>query len=253
MKIAVIVVAYKTAEGLLKRLKQNLAQAGLENYKLYFVDNTKQNIGFAAAVNKGIKKGLKNKASLFLILNPDIKIHRLENKEVINSLKRFDIFGGVFNQNKKTYYGGMIDPISMSGGLSSNKPEQKYVACDFVSGSLMFITKNTIKKIGLLEERFFLYYEDVEYCYRAKINRLRVGINTAILYEHFENSKKLLNKEYYLTRNRLLFLYKYGKTAQKVRELVKFIIFCLKYLFNKSVKNRFKMKGYFDFIKINKT
>lgn len=248
MKIAVITVAYKTPEGLLKRLKQNLAQTKLKDYKFYIVDNTNKNIGFAAAVNKGIKRGLKNKANLFLILNPDIKIHKLEIADIKNSLKRFDIFGGVFTQNKKTYYGGIIDPITMSGGLSNKKVSKRYTNCDFISGSMMFITKYAIKKIGLFNEHFFMYYEDVEYCYRAKINKLKVGINTGIIYEHFETSKKMLSKEYYLTRNRLLFLYQYGNTSQKVRELGKFMIFCLTYLFNKTTKNRFKMKGYLDFI-----
>ena len=45
---------------------------------------------------------------------------------------------------------------------------------DVVTGGFMMISKKTINKIGYLDERFFMYLEDVDYCMRAKKQGIKV-------------------------------------------------------------------------------
>ncbi|HEX7542504.1 MAG TPA: oligosaccharide flippase family protein, partial [Patescibacteria group bacterium] len=119
------------------------------------------------------------------------------------------------------YYGGEIDKWRMSGGLSQEKPKSRFISTDFISGSLMFIKKSVIDKIGFFDESYFMYYEEVDYCYRAKKAGLRTGVDSKLSYEHFEVSQDNPTKEFYLFKNRLKFLFKYGTFKQKIYEFMR--------------------------------
>ena len=66
-----------------------------------------------------------------------------------------------------------------------------------------------------------MYYEDVEYCTRAKKEGYKVGIDSSIKYIHFETSNANLQKSVYLVRNRLSFMMQYGTLVQKINEFVR--------------------------------
>jgi len=46
-------------------------------------------------------------------------------------------------------------------------PDNKITKIECIMGAFMLIKKNLIKEIGYLDERFFIYSEDIDYCYRA--------------------------------------------------------------------------------------
>lgn len=222
MHIAVILVYFKTPDKDKVRLRNEIEGLKLNDYILYEIDNTDNNIGYAAAVNKGIRKGLESNCDNFLILNPDISLGVDIDSERINDLsKHFDIAGFAMRQEGRIYYGGEIDRWRMSGGLIEKKPISRFQKVDFVTGSCMFISKKVVDAIGFFEENYFLYYEDVDYCYRAKKEGLRVGIDSDCLYEHFEKSKGSAEKEMYLAQNRIYFFQKYATLQQKIREFVR--------------------------------
>lgn len=254
MKIAAIVVKYHTPSDDIIRLRKNLHQH-LPNSKLFIVDNTARNLGYAKGLNKGIKQAVKDGYSYFMLINPDIHFTSLSERTVDEAWRHFHIFGGVMKQHGVSYYGGIIDPMTMSGGLSDKKSEGTdgvHIPSDFVSGSCLFVSKAALNTIGYLMEDYFLYYEDVEYCRRAQLLGLRIGISTDIRYTHTENSTKLLEKEYYLTRNRLHFLFTYGSLVKKLHEVILFVRFCITYLSNRSNENKQKLRGYIDFIRLHK-
>lgn len=249
MKLHIIIVTYKTRLKALNKLLKNIQNLKLKPYSCQIIDNSTNNIGYAKAVNSGIKTGLKKKADLFLILNPDIQITKLNLKRIKESCKQFAVFGGIFRQDNNWYYGGKIDELSMSGGLNKINPSKKIFETDFVSGSLFFITKKAISKIGYLNDKYFLYYEDVDYCQKARLNNLKVGINSNIIYDHFENSRNNSSKEYFLTKNRLKFVFKYGTLKQKIYNLLKLPTLILLYLLKYNKQNKQKLLGIVDFIK----
>ncbi len=221
MKLAFIFVTYKTPKSEVERLKKEINSLHVTGYRLYFIDNTKVNRGYAAAANIGIKKGLKDGCDLFVVANPDISFPHTGGEVLLNTATHFDILGFAMKQEGKTYYGGEIDKWRMSGGLIAKKPKKRFQQTDFVSGSLMLIKKEVIDKIGFFDESYFLYYEEVDYCYRAKRSGFKVGIDSNVTYDHFEVSKANPSKSYYLFKNRIKFLLKYGSFKQKFRELLR--------------------------------
>ena len=221
MKTAFIFVLYKTPQSEINRLKTEVKNVGFKDYKIYFIDNTNNFQGYAAGVNQGIKNALKDSCDLFAIANPDICLANLKFPYFFDVSRRFDIWGLSMNQQDKTFYGGEIDRWRMSGGLIEKKPTKRFIETDFVSGSLMFIKKKVIDRIGLLDESYFMYYEEVDFCYRAKKAGFRIGVDTKLEYEHFEVSQDNPTKEFYLFKNRLKFLFKFGSFKQKVRELIR--------------------------------
>jgi len=221
MKTGFIFVLFKTPKSEINRLKQEVKDLKFKNYQIYFIDNTNNHQGYATGVNNGLKKAIKDHCELFVIANPDISLITLNSLNLLKASNHFDILGLAMRQQGKIYYGGEIDKWRMSGGLIEKKPKSRFVPTDFVSGSLMFIKKKVVDRIGLFDESYFMYYEEVDYCYRAKKAGFKIGIDSKQSYEHFEVSKDNSTKEYYLFRNRLKFLLKYGSLKQKTYELLR--------------------------------
>ncbi len=224
MKTAFIFVLYKTPQVEISRLKQEVKDLGLKNYLIYFIDNTNNHQGYAAGVNQGIKQALKDGCEIFVAANPDIKLDslvKLDRFNLLDALDKFDIFSFAMRQQGKTYYGGQIDKWRMSGGLIEKKPDDRFATTDFVSGSLMVIKKSVIDKIGFFDESYFMYYEEVDFCFRSKKSGFKIGIDSELSYNHFEVSQDNPEKEFYLFKNRLKFLLKFGTLKQKVYELLR--------------------------------
>jgi O-antigen/teichoic acid export membrane protein len=219
MKIAFIFVLFKTPQSEINRLKREVRELRIADYELYLIDNSENGQGYAGGVNQGIKKALKDNCELFVIANSDISLVKLDSLDLLDSLDKFDIFGFAMHQQSKTYYGGKIDKWRMSGGLIEKKPIDRFASTDFVSGSLMVIKKKVLDKIGFFDESYFMYYEEVDFCFRAKKSGFKIGIDTKLSYNHFEVSQDNPEKEFYLFKNRLKFLFKYGSLKQKIYEL----------------------------------
>ena len=222
MKICFIFVLHKTPLSEVNRLKKEAKNLGFKDYKIYLIDNSNNGQGYAQGVNNGLKKAIKDGCEFFAIANPDISLVKIDLLDSLESAStRFDIWGLTMRQENKIYYGGEIDKMRMSGGLTENKFKSRFSQVDFVSGSLMFIKKKVIDCIGFFDESFFMYYEDVDYCYRAKKAGFKIGIDTKLSYEHFEVSQDNPQKEFYLFKNRLKFLWKYGSVKQKFYEFMR--------------------------------
>ena len=238
-KIALIFVLYKTPKEEVERLKEEVKDLKIEDYKIYFIDNSKNNRGYASGVNIGLKKAIEDGCNLFVVANPDISLKDLVNK-VLNTVffhqnkslptfekvikeeaEYFDIWGLAMKQDKKIYYGGSLDKKRLTAGLVDKKPKQRFFTTDFVSGSLMFIKKEVVDKIGFFDESYFMYYEEVDFCFRAKRAGFCVGIDTQYQYQHFETSKENPQKNKYLFFNHLRFLWRYGSVYQKIYELLR--------------------------------
>lgn len=217
MKLCFLTVLYNTPEKEVSRLEKQCIALGFD---FYAIDNSGTEKGYAEGINSLLQTHLF-RYDIFFIANPDIDISLLNKKIFLDAASTFDIWGYAMKQDGKIYFQGVIDAWRMSGGLSTNKPSERFTSADFVSGSLMAVKKKVFEMIGLLDESYGMYYEDVDFCYRANRMGYKVGIDTENVYTHFEESKKNRHKARFLARNRMRFLWRYGTLQQKIYELVR--------------------------------
>lgn len=198
-------------------------QFAVAHKKLHIINN-KKNYGFAAGVNIGIRYSLDKKAEAIFLLNNDTIMGKDFLKKLANVLeknKKIGIVGPAisFHKQGKTLYdlGGKVNLLigrtqhSNVGVIPCNYPLQ---IVQYISGCCMLIARDVFEKIGFLDEAFFLYYEDVDFCLRAK----QKGFDTALLPEvtiYHELSKAAGKVSafsvYHQTKSGILFGRKYCK------------------------------------------
>lgn len=225
MHIAVVIVTYKTKKQDLTNLKNRLIKILGENVDFFVTDTTSHNKGYAWGVNQGIRKASeKMRYDSFIISNPDIMLPEVTRKKFLEAESKFDLWGYAFRQRNTVYFGGKIDTWRLSGGLITKKPADRFFKCDFVSGSLMIIKREVLDRIGLFDENYFLYYEDVDYSLRAEQAGFRIGIDSSYIYTHYEISGTNPMKAFYLARSHKRFFFKYSSFLQKIRECIRYLL-----------------------------
>ncbi|MFW5884791.1 MAG: glycosyltransferase family 2 protein [Patescibacteria group bacterium] len=171
------------------------------------------NRGFASAINQVIQKEIKGrKPDCFFLLNPDAWLEKnclpLLIKEFIERNSSDIISPVIKNQNKKVVFqGGKIKWLNF-----------KAVHCfsencnlDYITGASMLLKSDVFSNIGFFDERFFLYYEDVDFCRRAKKAGFKMKIiKKAITYHNESQSSSSKTKNYYLVKSGALFFYKHS-------------------------------------------
>lgn len=220
-KIGFIVILYKTPSEEKERLEKEIRQMGIKDMQIYWIDNSANGKGYAAGINEGIRKGLVDDCTIFFAMNPDISLKGITAAELLGAGEQFDVWGYTMKQDNKTYYGGKLDPWRLSGGLLTEKPNTRFNRIDFVSASIIGFTQEVVRTIGLWDESYFMYYEDVDFCHRARRHGFAVGVDSAVSYVHFEVSQFNKKKKGWIAQSRWRFFWKYANTLQKIREIVR--------------------------------
>jgi GT2 family glycosyltransferase len=97
----------------------------------------------------------------------------------------------------------------------------------FAHGAAMMVTREAIEKAGPMAENFFLYYEELDWADRIRHNGFEVWVNMKATIFHKESvsvGKKSALKEYYMNRNRILFI---RRNAPFVKAIFFYIYFLL--------------------------
>lgn len=234
--------------------KDDSVQVLKKNFRDIVVLENKENKGFTGGNNVGIKYALKTGADFMLILNNDTIVDRDLVSGLLEVAGRYlDVgifspkiyFAPGFEFHKERYSPGIRGKILWYAGgkmdwdnvLGENRgvdevdrgQYEKVEETDFATGACMFIKSEVLKKIGLFDERYFMYLEDVDLCRRAR--EADFGVMYApkgYLWHKVARSSGIgsdLN-DYFLTRNRLLFGVKYAPLRAKfalLREAFKFL------------------------------
>ena len=192
------------------------------------IKNTKNN-GFAAANNQAIRQA---SSRYILILNPDTVI--LENAldkgvEVMDKRRDFSILGTkTFNKNmarQKTVASSpnLLSQIFLLTKLRHFFPKskiiKKYQRFDFdynkesyvdqIQGSFMLIRKEVLDNIGFFDENFYIWFEEVDFCLRAKKAGYKILFSPNIKIIHYggESFKQVMTLKKQRMYNRSLFYY----------------------------------------------
>lgn len=201
--------------------------------KIKIIQN-KTNLGFSGGNNIGIKYSISKGADMVFLLNPDTEIF----PNTISCLVRFlskSVYSGIAGpriyakDGSMWSLGGKVDRKRYTAGLigfgkRDEKKWEKPQIVDYVPGTAMLIKKEVIEKIGFMLEDYFLYYEDVDYCFLAKKYGFKSCYVPASEIVHDWSlivGKLSAKKEYYMARNHLLFVERHAPLFVKIREVAR--------------------------------
>lgn len=163
----VIVVDNDSTDGSVAMVKKRFSQTIL-------IEN-KKNLGFAKANNQAIKKA---KGKYVLLLNSDTKLKDNVLRKLVafaKTKKDLGIVGprllnkdGAPQPSTAPFYTLPVTALSLFGGDKFlRRSPKKTGRVDWVEGSCFLVKRQVFAKIGFLDEKFFMYLEDMEFCYRA--------------------------------------------------------------------------------------
>jgi hypothetical protein len=205
------------------------------------------NLGFARANNTGINN-LDSK--YVLLLNPDTVVEPGSLQKMIEFMDAsldIGITGAkLLNPDKSTQLSCRSFPSWINAlynrysPLTFLFPKNKYSArylytdwdhdkpreVDWVSGACMMVRSDVFRKIGLLDEKFFMYCEDVDLCYRAKLSGWKVFYYPySVVVHYIACGKKKVAIKSIIDHHRSMYRF-YRKHYSKNRFFLDIIIFC---------------------------
>lgn len=155
----------------------------LNNIKTYFENQWTEtktyelilsgsNLGYSGGNNLGIKHALEKGTDYILVLNADTTIEKdalTKLVEVGESNPKIGILGPAIDEGDKKVYGGKIAWLKTELKHNPGSASGYWLpTVSYIIGAAMLIKKEVLEKKGLLDKRYFLYFEDADYCIRAR-------------------------------------------------------------------------------------
>lgn len=219
------------------------------------VIETGKNLGFTGGNNAGIAYALDHQADFVWLLNNDTFVDA-RVLDILGAFKdpkvgvcgskiyfaprrefHFDRYSETERGKVFWYAGGVVDwdnVYASHRGVDEVDEGQydKEEETPFVTGCSMMIRRSVLEGIGMLDDRYYLYLEDLDFCLRAKQAgfSLRYVPSSVLWHVNAGSSARPGNplQQYYITRNRLLLGFCYASVRTKlalVRESIRFVLF----------------------------
>lgn len=192
----------------------------LGQYQNLIVVNLADNIGFGSANNIGVKKAT---GDYLLFLNPDVVVEAADIDAVLGEIEMDHQVGiiGVkvldADRNIQKWSIGQED-INLKSLIRENLPIFKdkqpifnNTDLSWVSGAAFIVPKQLFLQTGGFDEKFFLYYEDVDLCKRIKKQGKKIKVSSEMVITHFgggshtdKNKQKadyFLSQDYYFRKH----------------------------------------------------
>jgi len=208
--------------------------------KLIKILKNKANLGYVGN-NTGIKYAIDNNFDFIVLLNNDVLVDPNFIEELLKESNNYDILGPKiyfapgFEFHKDRYQkkdlgkviwslGGKIDWKNIYGSnINIDKVDRGQFTkinenIDFVSGCCLMASTGIFKTIGLLDKKYFMYLEDVDFCQRAKKSNLKLACIPSSYIWHINSGSSKSGgdlHDYFITRNRLYFAYKHASLRTK--------------------------------------
>lgn len=201
----IIVIDNGSDDGSIEMLREKFPKVTLISSKI--------NLGFSKANNLGLKIA---KGKYLLLLNPDTIVQEDTFEKLIQFFNENQDAGmvgckilnpdGTLQLACRRSFPGPWTSFCKVSGLSSLFPKSKLFArynltymdenrsyeVDAISGSFMMLRREVFEKIGGLDEQFFMYGEDLDWCYRIQKSGWKVFYvhNTTIIHYKGESTKR---------------------------------------------------------------
>ena len=210
-------------------------------YPMKVVIKPLPNKGYAYGINEGTKYFIKQGIDKFCAINNDIFFDRNFSIEAHRGFEKADIFGGKiyyapgYEYHKKYQKQDIGKVIWYAGGINDwknvytshrgvdevdNQQYEKFEETDFITGCMLFFNKKVMDKVGFWNEKYFLYFEDSDFCERAKRSGFRLFYNPKIIIWH-KNAQSTGGsgsplQQKYQRKNQLIFGIKYAPFRTKL-------------------------------------
>lgn len=191
------------------------------------------NSGFAGGNNLGIKHA---SGKYFLLLNNDTEVEPSFLEPMVMAMEKNPQIGCTsskllyFDSPEIIQYAGNAG-INMTTGRAfgrgwGEKDKGQYndtISIEIAHGASMLLSRKMVQDIGLMADMYFLYYEELDYCYRmldAGYKLLYIGNSVVYHKESMSTGKESPLKTYYMTRNRALFMRRNTSGIQLILSLL---------------------------------
>ena len=213
-----------------------------------------QNLGFSGGANLAVNSALDSDFDAFLLLNNDTLVPSNTIKYLANSLndKCFDIVAPIiycYPEKHKVWTKGFY--YNRFGGLITQRNISFIPGTIFyLSGCCVLICRQVFEDVGLLDTSFFMYGEDIEFCFRAVQRGFRIGIVDKANIYHKGNVSSQFNSlfyEYHINRCHFLLCNKLSKnkTEQRLSFFIKTFSLAMRALLRSfKYKNTNSILGY---------
>jgi GT2 family glycosyltransferase len=248
-RVGLVTVLYKSNE-VLEGFFKSLSAQSFQNYQLYLIDNSPSaetdilitqlalkyplpgythiknadNFGVAKGNNQGIELALGNGAEFVVLLNNDIDFTQVDlldklltcavekSEDIIvpkilyAGTRKIWLAGGEF-----IHYKGTSRTI---GDKQEDAPQYNQAGyTDYAPTCFMLLSKKVFEKVGLMDEQYFVYYDDNDFVIRAKNIGFKIYyLPQAEVFHKVSFSTGGSESEfsiYYLNRNRIYFIRKH--------------------------------------------
>lgn len=201
MKVGIIIPAYKNPKQLEKCQKAIEAQVTDHEVHTFIHDNSKENIGFTEAINKGLLFYNKESFDYCVALNQDCY---MEPDCVQNAVEFMESKPKAFIGGVKQIHDQMPDFI-IHGGCTEAFPNGRHIVgkvsngdCErdrqmpWVNGACMFVKMSLLPEVGIMDENYFLLASDSDWCYTARQRHKQVWYiaNAVVVHEQGISTKK---------------------------------------------------------------
>jgi GT2 family glycosyltransferase len=261
-QVAIIILTWNGKDDVLRCLS-TLPRIRYSNWRATVVDNAstdgtveairraypeqrvlvmEKNLGFCGGNNRGIADALAHGADYVLLLNNDTELHPDLLDELVNVARANSTVGAVGAKNilmddHRVIWGayGMLrydrDLVHVVGAGQRDGPQYSCVKnVDSVIGNGMLMSRAALAFVTGLDERFFGYHEDVDWCERARKAGFGIVYNgRAIIYHKGHGAARPGAKVpfpvvYFHGRNSLLFARKHGSRWQLCKFVALFLL-----------------------------
>lgn len=226
--------------------KENCVPDWEKRYKDVTFIRSERNTGFAGGNNIGLSKAT---GDYYFLINNDTEVTADLVAKLVGTLEKNPNIGIV---SPKIHYFDQPGMLQYAGYTQMNYYTARN-ACigqfeedrgqfdsltgvtGYAHGAAMMLSKAAVEKAGFMAENYFLYYEELDWCERIRRAGYEIHVNLQALIYHKESvsvGKRSTLKEFFMTRNRILFIRKNTPT-------VTFTIFCFYFLLMVIPRNLF--------------
>ncbi len=183
--------------------------------KTILIEND-ENVGFAEGNNQGIHWAMEHGFDYVFLLNNDAKLDARAIGEAVKMAESDEKIGAVQSllllwQKPELVNSSGNDLHYLGFGLTRDygKPKREIARTDgeeiaFASGAAVLYRVTTLKQVGLIEDFYWMYHEDVELSWRMRLAKWRVVFSAKSIVYHDYSFSRSTQKMFWMERNRLL-------------------------------------------------